>query len=71
MGDKEWVSELIQEGSGGQKKRKAKQHLSQITNKDERDLNPDETSVMRKHLLIHFRNLVLTHSAHVDTHQTK
>lgn len=69
MGDKKWVSELILEWRGGG--RKAKQQLPQTTNKDERDLNPDKTSVMRKHLLIHFRNMVLTHSAHVDTHQTK
>lgn len=69
MGDKEWVSELILEWREGG--RKAKQQLPQTTNKDERDLNPDKTSVIRKHLLIHFRNLVLTHSAHVDTHQTK
>jgi len=56
--------------SGGAE-RKAKQQLPQTADKDKIDLNPDKTSVMRKHLLIHFRSLVLTDSLCVDTHQTR
>lgn len=55
----------------GRGEKKSQQQLPQIANKGEIGINPDKISVIREHLLTHFRNLVLTGNAGVDTHQIR